>query len=85
MSDRSPMELLDGIAFGLARHAGLGPTPAVTIELERKSAEALLFRLSKDIENLMVDFCRSHVIIGLGTVFQYRGVNFRIVERAKYD
>lgn len=77
---RDAIDMLTGISFGLAYHAGTGPAPTVTIELGRREAEAFLWKLSKELQSIGREFGGAPGIIGLGAAFQYRGVNFRVVE-----
>lgn len=77
----SVIEILDSISFGLARIACLGKSPIVTIELDKISAEHFLHQTTKEMEIFLKDYMRPMPIIQLGSVFQYRGVNFRVVER----
>ena len=82
MSERDPsVKLLDDFAFGLARSAGLGHA-TVTIELERPSADRLLFAVSKAIAQMLMK-SDGQTAIMLGQVFYYRGVHFRVVERVR--
>ena len=82
---KNATSLLDEIAWGLSLNGiCLMPCyPTVTIELDRKSAEAFAWNISQELEVTMKDYMRPAPIITLGSVFQYRGVNFRIVEKVK--
>lgn len=76
------MNLLDEITLGLAREAGLGPPPVVTIELPAVGVERLLGRLTELLKPTLTSHGRPMPSLMPGRVFVYRGVNFRIVEKA---
>lgn len=75
------LEALNEFVFALARH-DMGKT-TVTIEMTRGKAEELCWRIQKDITATLLASHYEVPIISLGSVFRYRGVNFRIVEIAE--
>jgi len=72
-------KMLDEFVFSLTRNAGITKA-TVTIELERKYAERFIFNLASDLHQVMLTNHMPMSEIKIGTVFKYRGVNFRVVE-----
>lgn len=76
------LNVLDSIVWGLLKVQGLTEA-TITIELPRKSAEEMIFKIDHELEELLVKFDRRLPILSLGAVFKYRGIDFRIVERTR--
>lgn len=60
------------------RKAGSTSECIMTIELDRRSAEALCFRLSRDFA-----YGNGFPSIQLGAIFKYYGISVRVVEKAE--
>lgn len=77
--------ILDEMAFGLATEAGMLGSPTVTIELPRRGAEMFLSKVAEGVTKVLMTHHRDLPDFRLGRPFLYRGVNFRIVEKAEHS
>lgn len=68
------------IHFLLSRHMNDKEKPIVTIELRRDQAQEFLFGISREINNMAL--VPGGVSLALGEVFEYAGIQYRVIERA---
>lgn len=74
------LKFLDAVAFGYQGQS----LRAVTLEIDSDRASEFMFNVSRDFQRMMeADGGEIRNIIGLGQVFYYRGINFRVVEAIK--